>query len=148
MGAAAAGRGGAGTNQDGAGNGVTAPPAPSRSCRRFELAREPRQGRFCGECGGPHPAKEGDLWAESSLLGLKVTFLAVMEGRIYDITGGCCPSPLSPLYPTPPRAPSLPLSPQSGPPASASPSPPTPTVSPTTSPAAPAAPRRLRARGG
>ncbi|NWR59950.1 DJC14 protein, partial [Bucorvus abyssinicus] len=59
--------------------------------RRFELERDPRRGRYCGECGGPHPAEEGDFWAESSLLGLKITYLAMMEGRIYDITewAGC-----------------------------------------------------------
>lgn len=59
--------------------------------RRFELERDPLSARYCGECGGLHPAEEGDFWAESSLLGLKITYLAMMEGKIYDITGGCCP---------------------------------------------------------
>ncbi|NXG68246.1 DJC14 protein, partial [Baryphthengus martii] len=46
---------------------------------------------YCGECREPHPAEEGDFWAESSLLGLKITYLAMMGGRIYDITewAGC-----------------------------------------------------------
>ncbi|NWI63858.1 DJC14 protein, partial [Todus mexicanus] len=59
--------------------------------RRFELERDPVRGRYCGECGGLHPAEEGDFWAESSLLGLKITYLAVMDGKIYDITewAGC-----------------------------------------------------------
>ncbi|KAM6294489.1 dnaJ homolog subfamily C member 14 [Aegotheles albertisi] len=54
--------------------------------RRFELARDPRRARYCGACGGPHPAEEGDLWAESSLLGLRITYLALLGGRVYDIT--------------------------------------------------------------
>ncbi|NXN06828.1 DJC14 protein, partial [Indicator maculatus] len=46
---------------------------------------------YCGQCGVLHPAQEGDLWAESRLLGLRVTYLARMEGRIYDVTewAGC-----------------------------------------------------------
>ncbi|NXH49011.1 DJC14 protein, partial [Dicaeum eximium] len=54
--------------------------------RRFQLARDPRGGRYCGPCGGWHAAEEGDLWAESSLLGLRVTYLARMDGHIYDVT--------------------------------------------------------------
>ncbi|NXI47918.1 DJC14 protein, partial [Galbula dea] len=59
--------------------------------RRFELERDPGSGRYCAECGELHPAEEGDFWAESSLLGLKITYLAMMDGRIYDITewAGC-----------------------------------------------------------
>ncbi|XP_065510501.1 dnaJ homolog subfamily C member 14 isoform X2 [Caloenas nicobarica] len=59
--------------------------------KRFELERDPLRARYCGECGGLHPAEEGDFWAESSLLGLKITYLAMMEGKIYDITewAGC-----------------------------------------------------------
>ncbi|XP_065715039.2 LOW QUALITY PROTEIN: dnaJ homolog subfamily C member 14 [Patagioenas fasciata] len=59
--------------------------------KRFELERDPLSARYCGECGGLHPAEEGDFWAESSLLGLKITYLAMMEGKIYDITewAGC-----------------------------------------------------------
>ncbi|NXR03305.1 DJC14 protein, partial [Sagittarius serpentarius] len=36
-------------------------------------------------------AEEGDFWAESSLLGLKITYFAMMDGKIYDITewAGC-----------------------------------------------------------
>ncbi|NXK24115.1 DJC14 protein, partial [Arenaria interpres] len=46
---------------------------------------------YCAECGGLHPAEEGDFWAESSLLGLKITYFAMMDGKIYDITewAGC-----------------------------------------------------------
>ncbi|NXN99753.1 DJC14 protein, partial [Rhinopomastus cyanomelas] len=59
--------------------------------RRFELQRDPLSARYCAQCGGLHPADEGDLWAESRLLGLRVSYLARMGGRIYDITewAGC-----------------------------------------------------------
>ncbi|PNJ44928.1 T0096617 isoform 4, partial [Pongo abelii] len=38
-----------------------------------------------------HPAEEGDFWAESSMLGLKITYFALMDGKVYDITewAGC-----------------------------------------------------------
>ncbi|NXL78259.1 DJC14 protein, partial [Leptocoma aspasia] len=53
---------------------------------------------YCGSCGGWHAAEEGDLWAESSLLGLKVTYLARMDGHIYDVTewAGCQRVAISP----------------------------------------------------
>ncbi|XP_027571168.2 dnaJ homolog subfamily C member 14 [Pipra filicauda] len=59
--------------------------------RRFELDRDPQRARYCAECGGLHPAEEGDLWAESHLLGLRITYMARMDGRVYDITewAGC-----------------------------------------------------------
>ncbi|MBZ3876154.1 DnaJ-like protein subfamily C member 14 [Sciurus carolinensis] len=38
-----------------------------------------------------HPAEEGDFWAESSMLGLKIAYVALMDGKVYDITewAGC-----------------------------------------------------------
>lgn len=54
------------------------------------MDRDPLSARYCAECGGLHPAEEGDFWAESSLLGLKITYFAMMDGKIYDITGECC----------------------------------------------------------
>ncbi|KAM8990907.1 dnaJ homolog subfamily C member 14 [Ara ararauna] len=59
--------------------------------RRFEMNRDPLCARYCAECGRLHAAEEGDLWAESSLLGLKITYFAMMDGKIYDITewAGC-----------------------------------------------------------
>ncbi|XP_042749714.1 dnaJ homolog subfamily C member 14 [Lagopus leucura] len=59
--------------------------------RRFEMDRDPLSARYCAECSQLHPAEEGDLWAESSLLGLKITYFAVMDGKVYDITewAGC-----------------------------------------------------------
>lgn len=56
-------------------------------CRRFEMDREPAEARFCAECNRCHSAEEGDLWAESSMLGLRITYFACMDGKVYDITG-------------------------------------------------------------
>ncbi|KAF1550082.1 hypothetical protein FQV10_0009915, partial [Eudyptes schlegeli] len=71
-----------------------APAGVGNACprrRRFEMDRDPLSARYCAECGGLHPAEEGDFWAESSLLGLKITYFAMMDGKIYDITewAGC-----------------------------------------------------------
>ncbi|KAK2862291.1 hypothetical protein Q5P01_001824 [Channa striata] len=59
--------------------------------KRFEMDREPAEARFCAECNRCHSAEEGDLWAESSMLGLRITYLACMDGKVYDITewAGC-----------------------------------------------------------
>lgn len=56
-------------------------------CRRFEMDRDPSEARFCAECNRRHGAEEGDLWAESSMLGLRITYFAFMDGKVYDITG-------------------------------------------------------------
>ncbi|XP_077582050.1 dnaJ homolog subfamily C member 14 isoform X1 [Stigmatopora nigra] len=59
--------------------------------KRFEMDREPTEARFCAECSRRHSAEEGDLWAESSMLGLRITYFACMDGKVYDITewAGC-----------------------------------------------------------
>ncbi|KAM4613569.1 dnaJ homolog subfamily C member 14 isoform 1-T2 [Polymixia lowei] len=59
--------------------------------KRFEMDREPAEARFCAECSRFHSAEEGDLWAESSMLGLRITYFACMDGKVYDITewAGC-----------------------------------------------------------
>ncbi|XP_068777381.1 dnaJ homolog subfamily C member 14 [Struthio camelus] len=59
--------------------------------KRFEMDRDPLSARYCAECNKLHPAEEGDFWAESSMLGLKITYFAMMDGKIYDITewAGC-----------------------------------------------------------
>ncbi|XP_073408328.1 dnaJ homolog subfamily C member 14 [Dendrobates tinctorius] len=59
--------------------------------RRFEMDRDPASARYCAECGKMHPAEEGDFWAESSMLGLKITYFAMMQGKVFDITewAGC-----------------------------------------------------------
>jgi len=51
------------------------------------MDREPSEARFCAECNRFHSAEEGDLWAESSMLGLRITYFAFMDGKVYDITG-------------------------------------------------------------
>ncbi|XP_071991136.1 dnaJ homolog subfamily C member 14 [Engystomops pustulosus] len=59
--------------------------------RRFEMDRDSTNARYCAECGKMHPAEEGDFWAESSMLGLKITYFAMMQGKVFDITewAGC-----------------------------------------------------------
>lgn len=52
------------------------------------MDRDPAEARFCAECKRCHSAEEGDLWAESSMLGLRITYFACMDGKVYDITGG------------------------------------------------------------
>ncbi|XP_068599033.1 dnaJ homolog subfamily C member 14 [Brachionichthys hirsutus] len=66
--------------------------------RRFEMDREPAAARFCAECNSRHGAEEGDLWAESSMLGLRITYFACMDGKVYDITewAGCQRIKISP----------------------------------------------------
>lgn len=51
------------------------------------MDRDPSEARFCAECNRRHGAEEGDLWAESSMLGLRITYFAFMDGKVYDITG-------------------------------------------------------------
>lgn len=51
------------------------------------MDRDPANARYCSECGKMHPAEEGDFWAESSMLGLKITYFALMQGKVFDITG-------------------------------------------------------------
>uniref|UniRef100_A0A8C1AEW1 DnaJ (Hsp40) homolog, subfamily C, member 14 n=2 Tax=Cyprinus carpio TaxID=7962 RepID=A0A8C1AEW1_CYPCA len=66
--------------------------------KRFEMDREPGEARFCAECSKWHSAEEGDLWAESSMLGLRITFFAFMDGKVFDITewAGCQRISISP----------------------------------------------------
>ncbi|XP_030633536.1 dnaJ homolog subfamily C member 14 [Chanos chanos] len=66
--------------------------------KRFEMDREPSEARFCAECNKRHGAEEGDLWAESSMLGLRITYFAFMDGKVYDITewAGCQRISISP----------------------------------------------------
>ncbi|XP_029007443.1 dnaJ homolog subfamily C member 14 [Betta splendens] len=66
--------------------------------KRFEMDREPTEARFCAECNRCHSAEEGDLWAESSMLGLRITYFACMDGKVFDITewAGCQRISISP----------------------------------------------------
>lgn len=42
--------------------------------------------RYCAQCKIRHSAKEGDIWAESSMMGLLVMYYACMDGAVYQIT--------------------------------------------------------------
>lgn len=42
--------------------------------------------RYCVQCKIRHSAKEGDIWAESSMMGLLVMYYACMDGAVYQIT--------------------------------------------------------------
>ncbi|EHB17677.1 Protein transport protein Sec23A [Heterocephalus glaber] len=59
--------------------------------RRFEMDQGPRSARYCAEYNRLHPAEQGDFWAESSMLGLKITYFALMDVKVYDIAewAGC-----------------------------------------------------------
>lgn len=63
------------------------------------MERDPSEARFCAECNKRHGAEEGDFWAESSMLGLRITYFAFMDGKVYDITGmTSLPRPLSQVF--------------------------------------------------
>lgn len=61
------------------------------------MDRDPANARYCAECAKMHPAEEGDFWAESSMLGLKITYFAMMQGKVFDITGNEMERYLRPL---------------------------------------------------
>lgn len=42
--------------------------------------------RYCDKCNINHPAKEGDVWAQTSMLGFLWHYYACMDGHVYDIT--------------------------------------------------------------
>lgn len=42
--------------------------------------------RECSSCKIRHSAREGDIWTETSIFGLRWRYLALMEGKVYDIT--------------------------------------------------------------
>lgn len=50
------------------------------------FCRKPFAARECSTCKIRHPAKEGDIWAETSCFGFRWKYLALMEGNVYDIT--------------------------------------------------------------
>ncbi|XP_071443549.1 uncharacterized protein [Hetaerina americana] len=54
--------------------------------RRISVQRPCYAARLCSECKIHHAAREGDIWAESSMLGFLWHYYACMEGAIYDIT--------------------------------------------------------------
>jgi DnaJ homolog subfamily C member 14 len=50
------------------------------------IPRKPFAARECSTCKIRHPAREGDIWAETSCFGFRWKYLALMEGNVYDIT--------------------------------------------------------------
>ena len=48
--------------------------------------RKPFAARECSTCKIRHPAREGDIWAETAMMGFRWKYLALMEGHVYDIT--------------------------------------------------------------
>lgn len=54
--------------------------------KRIPVERPWYSARFCDRCSIRHSAKEGDVWAETSMLGFLWHYYACMEGKIYDIT--------------------------------------------------------------
>ncbi|BFZ16727.1 hypothetical protein BsWGS_19766 [Bradybaena similaris] len=63
---------------------------PCDNCRgkhkRVPVERPAYHARFCERCNTRHSAKEGDVWAESTILGFYWHYFALMEGHVFDIT--------------------------------------------------------------
>ncbi|XP_028166775.1 dnaJ homolog dnj-5-like isoform X1 [Ostrinia furnacalis] len=57
-----------------------------RRHKRVATDRPCYAARYCSQCKIRHSAKEGDIWAESSMLGLLVMYYACMDGAVYQIT--------------------------------------------------------------
>lgn len=54
--------------------------------KRVPVERPWYSARFCDRCSIRHSAKEGDVWAETSMLGFLWHYYACMEGKVFDIT--------------------------------------------------------------
>ncbi|KOC63574.1 DnaJ like protein subfamily C member 14 [Habropoda laboriosa] len=54
--------------------------------KRSPTQRPCYAARFCAQCKIRHSAKEGDIWAESRLMGFLWHYYACMEGAVYDVT--------------------------------------------------------------
>lgn len=57
-----------------------------RRHKRVLTERPCYAARYCVQCKIRHSAKEGDIWAESSMMGLLVMYYACMDGAVYQIT--------------------------------------------------------------
>ncbi|XP_023727745.1 uncharacterized protein LOC111875610, partial [Cryptotermes secundus] len=58
----------------------------SKRHRRIRVDRPCYAARFCAQCKIHHNAREGDIWAESSMFGFLWHYYACMDGGVYDIT--------------------------------------------------------------
>ncbi|XP_048508316.1 dnaJ homolog dnj-5 isoform X2 [Athalia rosae] len=54
--------------------------------KRIPTHRPCYAARFCAQCKIRHSAKEGDIWAESRIMGFLWHYYACMEGAVYDVT--------------------------------------------------------------
>ncbi|XP_011310557.1 uncharacterized protein [Fopius arisanus] len=54
--------------------------------KRVPTQRPCYAARFCAQCKIRHSAKEGDIWAESRVMGFLWHYYACMEGAVYDVT--------------------------------------------------------------
>lgn len=54
--------------------------------KRVPVDRPWYSARFCERCKIRHSAKEGDVWAETSMFGFLWHYYACMEGKVFDIT--------------------------------------------------------------
>nr|CAD7456229.1 unnamed protein product [Timema tahoe] len=54
--------------------------------RRVSVDRPCYAARECAQCKIRHAAREGDIWAESSMFGFLWHYFACMDGAVYDIT--------------------------------------------------------------
>lgn len=41
--------------------------------------------RYCVECNRLYFVEEGDFWVELSMLGFKIIYFVLMDGKVYDI---------------------------------------------------------------
>ncbi|XP_041976033.1 dnaJ homolog dnj-5-like [Aricia agestis] len=57
-----------------------------RRHKRVATDRPCYAARYCATCKIRHSAREGDIWAESSMFGLLVMYYACMDGAVYQIT--------------------------------------------------------------
>lgn len=54
--------------------------------KRILLDRPLHSARFCKKCSSYHPAKNTDLWAETSIMGFLWHYYSCMDEKIYDVT--------------------------------------------------------------
>lgn len=57
-----------------------------RHKRKLVLCRPMYAARFCALCNVHHSARDGDIWSESSMFGLRWKYFGCMDGGVYDIT--------------------------------------------------------------
>lgn len=62
-----------------------------RHKRKLISSRPLYAARFCAQCNLHHSARNGEIWLESSIFGLRWKYFGCMNGGVYDITDwGVC----------------------------------------------------------